>query len=373
MNARVDAVADATIKEEANAVIEVVQDLPGQCFVVTGGSGFFGDFFIGVVLARGAKVLNLDIVPSERRHENLQHYLVDIRDRAAVAAVFSEAERIDAVFHFAALLAHGDITTADMYAVNVDGTQNLLDCCKAHGIRNLVFTSTNCLWGSALPRKIDEEEAPAPCEDYGRAKLAAEEVLRAEPEVACAIIRTPTIIQAGRLGLLAILFEFIDEGRKVWVVGDGGNRYQFIAARDLAEACLRALAIEETALFNVGSHDVPSLRETYEHVIRAAGSSSRVACFPKWIAIPAMKLAHLLHISPLGPYHWRMIAESFQFDTRKAEQVLGWRSTLGNKEILLEAYLYYRDQKREILARQNASAHRKATPMGVIKLLKWLS
>ena len=224
-----------------------------------------------------------------------------------------------------------------------------------------------------MSRAISENEPPNPCEEYGRAKLAAEQVLLAEKEVACAIIRTPTIIQAGRLGLLAILFEFIDEGRKIWMVGDGSNRYQFIAARDLTEACLLGLKVDHTELFNVGSNDVPTLRETYEHVISAAGSRSRVAKFPKWIAIPAMKLAHLLHISPLGPYHWRMIAESFRFDISKVEKELGWRPTLGNNEILLEAYLYYKNRRNEILSRTNVSAHRKATPMGAIKILKWLS
>lgn len=242
-----------------------------KCFVVTGGSGFFGDFFIEAVLARGAKVINLDIVPSVRIHKNLQSHLVDIRDEPALVSIFSEVDRIDGIFHFAALLAHGDITAEDMRTVNITGTRNLLRCCKDFGVPRLVFTSTNCLWGSALSRKISEDEPPEPCEDYGRAKLAAEEVLRADKAVVCAIIRTPTIIQAGRLGLLAILFEFIDEGRKVWVVGDGSNHYQFIAAKDLAEACLLALSTERTELFNVGSANVPSLRETYEHVINLPG------------------------------------------------------------------------------------------------------
>jgi UDP-glucose 4-epimerase len=348
-------------------------DLLGKSFLVTGGSGFFGDYFVDTVLRRGASVINVDIVPSDRRHERLQHHLLDIQNQPALTKVFSSASRIDAVFHFAALLAHGPITIEDMYGVNVQGTQNLLDLSKQHDVRNMVFTSTNCLWGKPAGRPIAEAEPPEPCEEYGRAKLAAEGVLLADATVAAAIVRTPTIIQAGRLGLLAILFEFIDEGRKVWAVGGGQNRYQFIAAKDLAEACILASTIGKTELFNVGSAEVPTLRESYEYVIRSSGSRSRVATIPTWLAVQAMKLAHLLHVSPLGPYHWRMIAESFCFDTSKAERELGWRPTLGNNEILLDAYLYYRQQKNEIRNRSNVSAHRKATPMGVIKILKWLS
>ena len=294
-----------------------------KTFIVTGGSGFFGDFFIAEALSRGNRIISIDIVPSERQHPALRHCLVDIRDKSDLRKVFSSSGSIDGVFHFAALLAHGGISDADQRAVNVDGTHNLLDCCKLAGVHHLVFTSSNCLWGNPAGHPIAEEEPPCPCESYGQAKWDAEKILLAEKDVISAIIRTPTIIQAGRLGLLAILFEFIDEGRKIWTVGNGSNRYQFIAASDLADACMKAINITSTQYFNVGSDNVPSLGETYQHVIKASGSRSRLASFPEWIAIPGMRLAHLLHMSPLGPYHWKMIAESFEFDTRKAKKQLG--------------------------------------------------
>ncbi len=49
-----------------SADIESNRSLIGSFFLVTGGSGFFGDFFLATVLARGAKVINVDIVPSKR-------------------------------------------------------------------------------------------------------------------------------------------------------------------------------------------------------------------------------------------------------------------------------------------------------------------
>ncbi len=74
------------------------------------------------------------------------------------------------------------------------------------------------------------------------------------------ILRCPTIIDSGRLGLLAILFEFIQDGKKVWVVGGGANRYQFIYAQDLATACLLAMNYPHSDIFHIGSDDVKSLR-----------------------------------------------------------------------------------------------------------------
>jgi UDP-glucose 4-epimerase len=98
-----------------------------------------------------------------------------------------------------------------------------------------------------------------------------------------------------------------------------------------------------------------------------------VASLPKGPAIAAMKLAHRLKISPLGPYHYQMIAQDFLFDTAKIKARLGWRPTLSNEEMLVRAYRYYAGQRAEIHARQDVSAHSKPTEMGVIRLLKWIS
>ena len=67
----------------------------------------------------------------------------------------------------------------------------------------------------------------------------------------------------------------------MWVVGDGGNRYQFIYAEDLATACLQAMEYGKSDVFNIGSDDVVSLRAVYEAVIRAAGTGARVAELPE--------------------------------------------------------------------------------------------
>src|SRR5207248_8215951 len=138
-----------------------------------------------------------------------------------------------------------------------------------------------------------EDDPPAPGEIYGSSKWAAEQALGwhlgAKRVV---ILRTPTIIGSGRLGLLSILFDFILEGRRVWVVGRGDNRYQFVYARDLADACVRALAPGITGVFNAGSDNVPTLRETYEYVIGRAAKGGRVASLPRWPTLAVMRLAY---------------------------------------------------------------------------------
>jgi UDP-glucose 4-epimerase len=344
-----------------------------QEVLITGGSGFFGGVLKRRLLADGFRCTNLDLVSDPDRNENLESIQGDLRDKDLLANVFA-AHKFAAVFHCAAMLAHGAMDEQLLWSSNVDGTRNVAEACRRFGVPTLVFTSTNCLWASNLGHSVAEDEKPQPIEIYGRSKLAAEDAL-AEYRNALSVIilRCPTIIDSGRLGLLAILFEFIQDGKKVWVVGGGANRYQFIYAQDLATACLRAMNYPHSDTFHIGSDDVKPLRAVYDAVISEAKSKSRVASLPKGPAIAAMKLAHKLRISPLGPYHYQMIAEDFLFDTAKIKAKLGWRPTLTNEQMLVRAYRYYAAQRAEIHARRDVSAHSKPASMGVIRLLKWIS
>ena len=342
-------------------------------FLVTGGAGFFGGILKSRLLADGAEVVSVDLVPDTARHPALTSVQADIRDEEAMRAVFT-AHKFDAVFHIAAMLAHGRMERELLWTSNVDGTGVIAGCAREAGVRKLVFTSSNCLWASNMGRPVREDDPPAPVEVYGESKLEGEKLLHQfEDGLDVVILRSPTIIDSGRLGLLAILFEFIRENKTVWVVGSGGNRYQFIYAGDLAQACVQAVDFAGSGTFHVGSDNVPSLRECYEAVIAEAGSRSRVRSLPKGPTLAAMRLAHRLKISPLGPYHYRMIAEDFVFDTTRIREAMGWRPTVTNSEMLTVAYRYYAENREEILARENVSAHSRAAEMGILRLLKWIS
>ena len=252
--------------------------------------------------------------------------------------------------------------------------ENLADAAKQFGVKKFVFLSTNCLWASNLGHDVKEDEPSIPVELYGLLQTCGRAgTAEYANDLDVVTIRCPTIIDSGRLGLLAILFEFIDDGKKVWVVGDGSNRYQFIYAQDLATACLQAMDYDRSNVFHIGSENVVSLRRVYEAVIQAAGSKSRVASLPKAPTIAAMKLAHKLNLSPLGPYHYRMIAETFVFDTTRIRSELGWTPTVTNEEMMIRAYQYYSENRREIHARTAVSAHSRPTSMGIIRALKWFS
>lgn len=343
-----------------------------KTYLVTGGAGFFGSIMRDYILDQGHRCISVDLVSDATEHPNLLQHQLDIRDSAALRAVF-ESQPIDGVVHSAAILAHAVQDEQFLWSSNVDGTRNLMQEMRSAGVRQMVFLSSNCLWGECLGRPVREDDTPNPVEIYGRSKLAAEQVIREFHDIKSVIIRCPTIIDFGRLGLLAILFEFIHDGRRVWTVGKGGNKYQFIYAGDLANACMLALDSPTSETFNIGSDDVKSLAEVYNYVVQRAQSRSRVSALPLKPTLAAMKLCHRLKLSPLGPYHYKMIAEDFVFDTSRIKQRLRWQPTLTNEQMLWRAYQYYSENRRDIEQRRNVSAHRQGAKMGVIRLLKWIS
>lgn len=341
--------------------------------LITGGSGFFGSILKKKLLADGWSVTNIDLVKDDDAHPQLTSIQGDIRDVVMMEKVIRES-RPEVIFHCAAILAHAVKDKGMLWTSNVDGTRVVADAASRSGVKKIVFTSSNCLWGEGFNRPVREDDAPNPVEIYGRSKWEGEKILEEySSKIPSVIFRCPTIIDAGRMGLLAILFEFIDEGRKVWVVGGGKNRYQFIYAKDLADACIRAAGSTVSGVFNIGSDDVPTFREAYQSVIAKAGSRSRVATLPRGPTILAMKILYALGLSPLGPYQYKMIAEDFTFDTSKIKKELGWRPTLKNQDMLYEAYNFYRQNRQTLQTGDAVSAHRQPAKMGVIRLLKWLS
>ena len=343
-------------------------------FLITGGSGFFGSIMSEYLVKKGHTCVNIDLVKSSFTDDNFISYQGDIRDTELLEKLFDKF-KFDAVFHFAAMLAHEKKMLNELWTSNVDGTQNIFDMCKNHNVNKIVFTSSNCLWGKNFDYPVTEDEPPEPVEIYGKSKREGEKILMSSPQdVKSVIFRCPTIMDEGRLGLLAILYEFVDDNKKLWMVGNGENTYQFIYAKDLVNACELALDYDECDIFNIGSDDVKSFNYVYQYVIDHSESHSKLAHFPPSFAKFMMKLCYKLGISPLGVYQYNMISSSFVFDTTKIKSKLNWQPTLKNEEMLLKSYEYFHKNKEEIKNRKDVSAHNREADMGLaIRVLKFFS
>ncbi|CAN5840360.1 NAD-dependent epimerase/dehydratase family protein [soil metagenome] len=336
--------------------------------LVTGGSGYFGTLLAEAAIARGDRVRILDL---ERPADGLDAEFVggDVRDRAAVRAA---CEGIDVVCHNVAQVPLAKDHEL-FWSVNVLGTANVLLGARDAGVDKVVHTSSSAIFGIPEANPVVEATPGRPLEAYGRAKLTAEVLCHeaAEAGLDVTIIRPRTILGHGRLGIMAILFEFVAEGAPVFVLGGGHNRYQFVHAADLAEATLLAADRPGPAVYNIGADEPGTMRQTISALVDHAGTGSRVRSLPTGPAATAMRTLAAAGLVPFAPYHWLLYGESLWFDTTKAQTELGWRSSSSNAEMLIESYDWFLSHRRE-LGDAHGSHHQSPVPLGVLKALKRL-
>ena len=337
--------------------------------LVTGGAGYFGTILVDRALARGDTVRILDVNrPEPRAGVDAETIVADVRDRDAV----HEACRgVDVVLHNVAQVPLAK--DRDLFeSVNVLGTANVLLAARDAGVSKVVHTSSSAIFGVPDTNPVTEDTPGKPLEAYGRAKLEAEALCHeaAASGLDVTIVRPRTILGHGRLGIMAILFEFVAEGAPVFVLGGGGNTYQFVHADDLADACLLAADRPGPTTYNIGASEFGTMRELLQALVDHAGTGSRVRSLPAAPAKAAMKALSMLGQAPFAPYHWLMYAESLWFDTTKAQRELGWSPAHSNASALIESYEWFLRHRGETV--EGASHHQSPVRLGMLRVLKRL-
>jgi len=337
--------------------------------LVTGGSGYFGTAVVDAVIARGDRVRVFDLNPPGTHDGTVDYVPGDVRDRSALRAA---CEGVDVVMHNVAqvpLARDRDL----FWSVNVVGTANVLLAARDARVAKVVHTSTSAVFGIPEANPVTEETPPRPLEAYGRAKLRAEWLCRdaVAAGLDVTVIRPRTILGHGRLGIMAILFEFVQEGAPVFVLGGGSNRYQFVHANDLADACLRAADRAGPAVYNIGANEFGTMRQTLQALVDHAGTGARVRSLPTAPAAFAMRALTGLGQAPFAPYHWLLYGESLWFDTTRARTELGWVPTHSNASMIVESYDWFLAHRHE-LAGRTGSHHQSLARLGLLRLLKRL-
>src|SRR5260221_5869472 len=174
--------------------------------LVTGGSGYFGSIVSDLALARGDSVRIFDLNPPGPELARAEYVMGDVRDPAALRAV---CDGIDVVLHNVAQVPLAkDRELFD--SVNVAGTANVLVAARDARVSKVVHTSSSAVFGIPEHNPVTEDSPCHPLEAYGRAKLRAE--LLCHDAVASGldvtIVRPRTVLGHGRLGVIALLFEF---------------------------------------------------------------------------------------------------------------------------------------------------------------------
>jgi nucleoside-diphosphate-sugar epimerase len=342
-------------------------------YAISGGAGFLGLHLSRRLLADGHAVRTLDVAPLdepdlERQVEELRG---DVRDPRAARELCAGA---DVVVHAAAALPIR-ASRAAIRSVNVEGTATVLAAARDAGVRRVVFISSTAVYGVPEVHPIPEDAPLSGVGSYGESKIEAEEVCGAFARrgLETVILRPKTFVGPERLGVFEILFDWVREGRRIYTLGDGSNRYQLLAVDDLVDAVLAAADADVAGeTLNVGAVEFGTVRSDLQALIDHAGSASRLTPVPARPAEVVLRALELARLSPLAEWHYRTAHRDSYVDVSKAERLLGFAPRFSNEQALIATYDWYL-ANRERVAGATGVTHRVPWNQQALALLKRLS
>ena len=187
--------------------------------LVTGGAGYIGSHTCVALLEAGFEIAVIDNLDNssyeaiarveELTGKKIPFYKESILDKVALESVF-EAEKPDAVIHFAALKAVGESVRKPLeyYHTNVFGTISLLETMRKYDVKRLVYSSSATVYSSVKEMPVNEESfAYVTTNPYGWTKIMCEQIIRdtchADPALSVALLRYFNPVGAhpsGRIG-----------------------------------------------------------------------------------------------------------------------------------------------------------------------------
>jgi len=341
--------------------------------VVTGGAGFLG-FHISQKINRIAEFKDcifFDIAPFESNEYNKDISCIygDVRDKKQMDEMM---KGVDVVIHCAAALPLWK--KKDIYETNIGGARNVLDSALKNKVNRVVHISSTAVYGVPDVHPLYETHPRHGVGPYGESKVQAEEICeeyRAKG-LAIAILRPKSFIGTARLGVFQILYDWVESGVKIPIIGNGKNRYQLFEVEDLVDAILLAstLPLEKiNDTFNVGAKEFKTVNEDVGAMCEYAGTGARVMSTPASLIKPLLRFFEILNVSPL--YKWIYgTADTDSFvSIEKAEKQLGWIPKYSNSEALIRSYKWYLENKHTI-QQGTGVTHRIAWKQGVLAFFK---
>lgn len=326
--------------------------------LVTGGTGYIGSHTVAELQGSGYDVViidnlsnsNEDVVDRIKKITGIKPEFekLDLCDEVNLKKFFDKTEDIEAVIHFAAFKAVGESVQKPLmyYRNNVTGMINLLDEISKRKINNFVYSSSCTVYGEADTLPVTEESPIKKAESpYGLTKQIGEQMLHDLSNTTgqrSVILRyfNPTgahdsaLIGELPVGIPNNLVPYITQTaigiREMLTVNgndydtpDGTNIRDYIHVTDLAKA--HVLALErmlnkknetDVEVFNLGTGRGNSIMEVIKTFEEVTG----------------MKLKY-----KIGP---RRIGDvvSIYSDTKKANEVLGWKAERDLKNMMLTSW-----------------------------------
>jgi UDP-glucuronate 4-epimerase len=252
--------------------------------LVTGGAGFIGSHLVDRLLAEdGWRVTVIDdfndfYSPAMKRENVRQHqaspsfllYEADIRDRVLLDGLFRQ-QSFDCIVHLAARAGvRPSLAEPMLYAeTNINGTLNLLELAREHGVKQFVFGSSSSVYGisSNVPFREDDS-IRRPISPYAATKAAGELICHTYSHlygIRCVALRFFTVYGARQRPDLAIhkFAKLMSEGRAIPVFGDGATRRDYTYIDDIVAGVRAAIDYQASdyEVINLGESQTVELNQ----------------------------------------------------------------------------------------------------------------
>jgi UDP-glucose 4-epimerase len=318
--------------------------------LVTGGLGFIGSNLARRLADLGADVLLVDSLIPDYGGNLFNIAGIESRVRVNIADVRQESTMSylvrdrDVLFNLAGQVSHID-SMKDPHTdleINCRSQLTMLEACRKHNRRiKVVFAGTRQVYGRPAKLPVDETQLVRPTDINGINKAAGEYYHLVYNNVfgvrACSLRLTNVygprqLVRHNRQGFIGWFIRLAVEGREIEIFGDGSQVRDFVYVDDVADAFLRAGALDvcDGDVFNVGGSEPISHRDLAAMLIEVAGSGTM-----RFVDWPQDK-----KIIDIG---------SFYADSTKFSRATGWKPTVSLRDGLARTVAYYREHLRHYL------------------------
>lgn len=265
--------------------------------LVTGGAGFIGSNLCEKLAGAGEKIICIDnfndYYNPKIKEENLRSlessanftlYRMDILDREKLEEVFTK-HHFDMIIHLAARAGvRPSISNASLYeAVNVQGTINILECCRKYGIGKLIFASSSSVYGGNKKIPFSEDDiVDRPISPYAATKKAGELICYTYSHlfnISVYCYRFFTVYGPRQRPEMAIhkFTRLITEEKPIEIFGDGTSSRDYTYVEDIVDVIASNLEnVKGYEIINLGNSNPVKVTELIKFIEKAANKKAQV-------------------------------------------------------------------------------------------------